>query len=64
MKMNKTKKDIRVLTIVKCEDCSNCIFDDNRVRERWGKYYCVVLEKIVSKNEIDKKCPLPKYEGK
>jgi len=49
-------KKINVIT--KCSQCSYVIFDDPKHEERWGKYWCLKLNKRVAETTINKDCPL------
>lgn len=52
------------IEINKCEDCPHCEFDNNDIPERYGKYYCLILKKIVLDNVIDEHCPFKYKEDK
>lgn len=53
-------KQPRILTIDKCADCKFCIHDDFKITERWGKYWCNLLDVQIKKlDAILVNCPLP-----
>ena len=55
--MNKGKKRKLVL-IDMCSQCHHCIHDDANFEERWGKYWCLKLDRKVAETTINKNCPL------
>jgi len=50
--------------INKCEECKDCLFDDQERPERWGKYWCVWEDKEVQPDSIPAWCPLPTFSLK
>jgi len=50
----------KVLVIDTCAQCHHHIFDDGNVIERYGKFWCTVLDfEVQEAGYIPDACPLP-----